>query len=178
MSATFRPGGTNFSFRAMVPPTGSGPTVKFRALLDSLSDDSSPNWSENNDIGRADPKMLYSSYSRTISLSFKTAALNPGEEDLWMEAINTLAEMTKPVYKRGLGYNGVFCHMKLGQILDVYGILSSVSYSIDNETPWIKDVPVVIQVSVSFKVLDNKKPDYRNGNRVFNYKGFGQGTGS
>ena len=178
MNATLRPGGTNFSFKAMIPPGGSGPMVKFRALIDSISDDSSPSWSENSDIGRADPKMLYSSYSRTISVEFKTVALNNGEETLWIEALNTLKEMTKPVYQPGKGYNGVFCHMKLGQLIDAYGMLTSVTYTIDNETPWINDVPIVIQASVTLRAIDNKKPDFQKGDKAFNYKTFGQGISS
>jgi hypothetical protein len=43
------------------------------AYINNISDSSSPEWDERLDIGRADAKILYKSFSRTISLSFTVA---------------------------------------------------------------------------------------------------------
>jgi len=175
MSATLRPGGTNFTFMPIVPQQGPGALIKFRALITNISDDSSPSWSENMDIGRADPKMLYTQYSRTVSVDFKTAALYNGEHTKWIEALNSLKEMTKPVYKPGKGFNGVFTKMKIGKLIDVVGVMTSVTFSIDSDTPWRDDIPMYVNASVNLKAMDNKKPDYKKGDAPF--KSFGYGTG-
>ena len=50
------------------------------AYINTISDSSSPEWDERLDIGRADAKILYKSFSRTISLSFTVAVeseINP-----------------------------------------------------------------------------------------------------
>lgn len=159
-----RKGGTTFSFTAM-PPSGDGTSVSFRAYLNDIQDSYSGQWGEHMDMGRGDPKLMYSQYSRTISVSFKTAALGPGEDSIWLSALNSLTEMTKPVYASGIGFNGVLCQMVIGAIIDEIGVVQNVDISIDNETPWINNSPVVIGVSVSFRVLGKVKPDYKKGNQ-------------
>jgi hypothetical protein len=59
---------------------GKGPEIILMAYINNISDSSSPEWDERLDIGRADAKILYKSFSRTISLSFTVAVeseLNP-----------------------------------------------------------------------------------------------------
>lgn len=162
MAATFRPGGTEFSFTS-IPPSGTGVTVNFRAHITNISDSYTGQWNEHMDMGRGDPKFMYSQYSRTLSISFMCVALDPSENPLWLEAINQLTQMTKPEYSAGLGFNGVFCKVKIGKYIDEIGFLNSVSVSVDNETPWISDVPVVLSVEVEFRVVGASKPRYGAG---------------
>lgn len=63
-----------FSFqRISAGNIGNGPIIDLLAYINNISDSSSPEWDERLDIGRADPKILYRSFSRTISLSFSVA---------------------------------------------------------------------------------------------------------
>lgn len=161
MAASRRPGGTRFSFTAK-PPAGGEFMVEFPAYLTSISDSYAGSWNEHMDMGRGDPKFMYSQYSRNLSVSFMTAALEPKEKSLWFEALNSLTEMTKPQYQSGLGFNGVFCRMVIGELIDEIGFIESVDVSIDNETPWIEDLPLVVSVDVGFRVIGDKKPNYRS----------------
>ena len=175
MAATFRPGGTKFTFTS-IPPSGEGVIVNFRAHLTNISDSYNGQWNEHMDMGRGDPKFMYSQYSRTISLSFMCVALEPSENTFWLEAINQLTQMTKPDYRAGLGFNGVFCDLVIGEYIKERGFLNSVSVSVDNETPWISDVPIVLSVDVDFRVVGNSKPSYSAGGQGgLGTKGYGIG---
>lgn len=178
MASTLRPGGTVFTFTPYIPQQGPGTTIKFRALINSITESDSPSWEEHNDIGRADPKFLYSQYSKTISVNFRTAALYSNEIKIWMEALNSLSELTKPVYKPGLGYNGVFTKMVIGNMYDVVGFVTQLDKTLVDDTPWIDDVPIYIDVTISLRVIGNKKPDYKKSDKAFPKFNYGQGLSS
>jgi hypothetical protein len=75
-----------FTFKFQRISAGSpegGEEIILMAYINNISDSSSPEWDERLDIGRADAKILYKSFSRTISLSFTVAVeseLYPGIE--------------------------------------------------------------------------------------------------
>lgn len=75
-----------FTFKFQRISAGSvrnGEEIVLMAYINSISDSSSPEWDERLDIGRADAKILYKSFSRTISLSFTVAVeseVNPEME--------------------------------------------------------------------------------------------------
>jgi hypothetical protein len=75
-----------FTFKFQRISAGSpdgGKEIVLMAYINNISDSSSPEWDERLDIGRADAKILYKSFSRTISLSFTVAVeseLYPGVE--------------------------------------------------------------------------------------------------
>jgi hypothetical protein len=75
-----------FTFKFQRISAGSrdgGKEIVLMAYINTISDSSSPEWDERLDIGRADAKILYKSFSRTISLSFTVAVeseLYPGIE--------------------------------------------------------------------------------------------------
>jgi hypothetical protein len=65
-----------FTFKFQRISAGSvknGNEILLMAYINTISDSSSPEWDERLDIGRADAKILYKSFSRTISLSFTVA---------------------------------------------------------------------------------------------------------
>lgn len=73
---------------------GNGREIVLMAYINSISDSSSPEWDERLDIGRADAKILYKSFSRTISLSFTVAVeseVNPMQPVFENQLDNTLA---------------------------------------------------------------------------------------
>lgn len=177
MASSLRQGGTVFTFYPMVPEGPNGPLIQFRAHITNISDSYSPSWGEHMDMGRADPKFMYQSYSRNISVDFMTVAIERGEEITWIEALNSLSEMTKPIYKAGKGFNGIYTKMQIGALINEVGLLTNVDYTIDNESPWINDVPIYINASVAFRVIGNDKPNYKfkvNGGSL-GTKRFGEG---
>jgi hypothetical protein len=166
MAVKPRAGDINIEFTSY-PPAGGGITVKFPAYIDSISDNYNGSWDEHKDMGRGDPKFMYNQYSRNISLAFKTAALAKDEQKKWLKALNYLTEMTKPQYKSGVGYNGVITRMKITPLYNVVGFIESVNISIDNETPWIENLPLYISVDLQFRAIEDKKPDYNKKGGLF-----------
>jgi hypothetical protein len=158
--ATPRAGGTTINFTSY-PPSGASVTVKFPAYIDSISDSYNGAWDEHKDMGRADPKFMYNQYSRNISVSLKTAALESGEHDKWLKAVNNLTDMTKPKYEGGKGYNGVLCRMEMNPLYNVIGFLESVTVTIDNETPWIDKKPLYLSLDIQFRAIEDEKPNYQ-----------------
>lgn len=159
--STIPKGGTTFTFIPIVPQLGLRPQIDFRALISSIGDSFSPQWSEHMDMGRADPKFMYNQFSRTISIDFMTAAVHKGEHKIWMQTVNALAAMTYPLYKPGQGFNGIYTKMIIGQLYNVIGLISSFNYTIDNETPWIDDIPLYLNCSLDFRVIGEHKPNYK-----------------
>jgi len=154
-------GGTLFFFQPILPGGGTGPIIKFRAIISNIQMQHSPSWGEHMDMGRADPKFMYNQYQSSISIDWYTVAANRGEHKVWRDAINSLSEMTKPIYRQNLGFNGIYCFMQIGDIVSEYGLISSFNYSIDNETPWIDNIPLYINCNMDFRVIQRKKPEYR-----------------
>ncbi len=168
MSASLPKGGTLFAFYPVPPNTGlhdnkknTEHLIQFRALITDISDSSSPSWGEYQDMGRADMKYMYQTYSRTLSVNFMTAALYQREHWYWLNTLNSLVEMTKPIYKTGLGYNGVYTQMIIGELYNEVGILQSVDYTINNETPWKDDIPMYINCAITLKIIGKNKPNYK-----------------
>lgn len=170
-------GGTPFVFTS-IGPGGDGSTIRFRAHITDISDSNSSSWNEESDMGRATPKYMYGGWSRTISVSFQVVMATRDEPEIWIGAMNSLAEMTKPVYRSGQGFNGVLTNMVIGKLYNVPGILESVDYSINGDTPWIDDRPVYFEASISFKVIQNRRPEYKRSDTTFvggENNGFGTG---
>lgn len=166
MSSILRKSGKDpliFTFMPIVPQEGDKPIIKFPAFINSISDSHSPSWSSNMDIGRADPKWKYSQYSRTITVNFITAALYDGEHKFYMKTLNALAQITKPVYKPGRGFNGVFTRLQIGDFIKEYGIITSLTFDINNDSPWIDNLPIYINGSVTLQAIGIKKPDFNDG---------------
>lgn len=174
MSATFTPGGTRFYFSAFTPGGGGGGTTQFRAHITNISDSYNPQWNQYMDMGRATPKVMYAQFARTITVDFLTVVLAKDEINTWVNALNSVSDMTKPVYKSGLGYNGVFTKIVIGTLINEIGYISNCTWQIDNETPWVYDKPIVINCSVTLEVIGDKKPNYLKSGGLGNKK-FGPG---
>lgn len=154
---------SDFYFQPILPGNRWGSRINFRGWIENLSDNSDASWTENRDMGRADPKYIYSEYSRTINVDFRTAALNEDEEFTWIEAINSLKDLTKPFYNDIHGYNGVMCSMKIGDLINEIGIVQSVSSTVVSEGDWINNIPMIFDIGVQFKVVGAVRPEYRSG---------------
>ena len=101
-----------FTFqRISAGAAGKGKDIKLLAYINNISDSSSPEWDERLDIGRADAKILYRSFSRNISLSFTVAVeseLNPqknlSERDLDIRLANNSQNRNTEGFERSKIY--------------------------------------------------------------------------
>lgn len=161
MASSIPAGGADFIFIPIVPQKGQDAKINFRALINSLNDSFSPQWGEHMDMGRADPKFMYNQFSRTITMDFKIISVNHGEHKRHMQAMNSLASLTYPIYKPNQGFNGIYVKFLLGEYIKGIGLISSLSFAVDNDSPWIDGLPLYINCSMDIRYIGDKKPDYR-----------------
>lgn len=132
--------------------------IQFEAHIVSIDDSSSPAWSENFDMGRADPTMMYTSMNRSLSVSFQVIAMNKEEQESNHEyKLARLGKMTYPIYKNGYGYNAPHVYFQIGQLYKGYGVLTAVNYNWTGDNVWIDGRPMITDCSVSIRVLGDSQ---------------------
>lgn len=143
--------------------------LQFEAHITNINDTSSPSYGEFFDMGRADPKVLYSGASRNISVSFFVVALNDREHTENHDTkLARLGRMTYPIYQQGNGYNSPHVLFQIGKLIKGYGVLTNVTYNWEPDWPWKDGRPLYTDVNLSIKMLANsigKRPDA--GSRYF-----------
>lgn len=128
--------------------------LQFEAHITDISDASSPSWNEYFDMGRADPKVMYAGMNRSISVNFTVVALNEDEHYHNHEVLLArLGRLTYPLYEDNIGFNGPHVLYQIGRLMKGYGIITSLNYSWNNETPWVENRPLYTDVSLTIRVL-------------------------
>jgi len=134
--------------------------IKFKAHLGTLGEAFAPGWDGQQDQGRADPRYLYTSFERTLSLDFIVAAFNAAEQDENWVRLQKLARLTYPKYG-GSGFYGQDINVTIGDMFQSKKmIITDLGYDWDNETPWEiesgKQAPMYTAVNMSLTVLGDK----------------------
>jgi len=126
-----------FRFESVGYSGTNGKPIIFRAYINNLTDQFSPSWNGEQDQGRADPKMLYASFERSIDVSFKVVVHSADEQHNVWDKLSALARNTYPVYGSGNGFHGQFIRVTIGDLyVKQYMYVTSLTYDWDNETPW------------------------------------------
>jgi hypothetical protein len=137
--------------------------LSFEAHITSWSDSSSPNWTDNYDMGRADAKVQYQSVTREVRLSIFLVAMNKEEHRNNHDfLLANLGKMTYPIYVSGNGFAGSHVYFKIGNVIESYGIITSLQYDWKPEYPIVDFRPIYTDISLSIRVLangDGKRPD-------------------
>ncbi len=113
--------------------------IVFRAIINSLTDSFSANWSPVQFIGRADPNYTYQGFSRNFDIGFTVYASNRDELKPIYRKLNYLASYTAPEYSDDtLVMKAPYLRMTVGDLLVQQPIaVSSVFYTFqDAETTW------------------------------------------
>lgn len=150
------------------PPIGGPETITFNGYIDILSDSNNPGWSQVNDMGRPDSVKTYSQYGRSANVAFTVVALNSGEHTENYTKMNVLAKASYPYFQAGQGYNGHFIKLTVANYFKCYGVLSSLTYDWDSDTPWIDSKPLITRVNLTIDVT----ADYNGKRPTQNYKHF------
>ena len=145
-------------FRDMV----NGKWMIFRAILESVTDTSSPEFAEERYIGRPEKVYAYQGSTRNVNVTFKVAPKSVQELVTIWEKLN---------YLRGLSYPSIkenrmvapFFNFTLGDMFDKQPMFfSSLNYTIDTASTWeIKPglrLPKLIQVSADMRFIDKILP--------------------
>lgn len=165
--------------------------VAFRAFLESFSETISPNWNEEEFMGRVDQVATYKSTTRSFSVSFKIAAMSQeGVIAMWNK-INNLCKMAYPTYRNGLIDKSPVVRMRIGDVCadergnGLPGRLGEISFNFDESTWEIEDklrlsdgsnvpwgfVPQWGVISFTFTVIHEDNPS-NDINYNFNFKNF------
>jgi hypothetical protein len=145
----------------------------FRAYLTGFQDSFSSEWNDTKYVGRGEKFKIYNGFDRSITFSFKVAALSKVEMKPMYQKLNFLASNMMPDYK-DLKMRGPFIKMTVGDYLNSQpGIITSLTYSVADDTPWeitldspeggekLYDLPHIIDVNVTFipiGVMDGGTP--------------------
>jgi len=156
-----------FTFNFYTP--GEGDTDKFlyfRALLDSMSDSYTANWSGIKYVGRAEEFFTYTGFGRTFSFAFKAAAFSKKHLYPIYRKLNHLVGGTAPTYgEGGLFMRGTLLKLTIGDyIKEQNGFLSSVTLTWNNDYPWEIEgdlrVPHLLDVACEFTPIHTFNPEF------------------
>ena len=153
--------------------------VQFRAYLEGINENISPNWSSTNYIGRSEPVYTYENSTRDLSFTLKVYAHTKTElKRIWAK-LNRLTSMCYPQYQEDTLFNTKanqrmkppLIKLRLGDLFgreknELTGFLRSLTYTIPEETTWEMDkkekVPKHVLVTVSYQVIHGNVPQLFN----------------
>tara|TARA_A100001515_G_scaffold38585_1_gene30359 strand:- start:3872 stop:6991 length:3120 start_codon:yes stop_codon:yes gene_type:complete len=147
-----------FKFRDMI----NGKWIIFRAILESVSDTSSPDYAEESYIGRPDKVYVYRGSTRNFNVTFKVMPKSVQEIITLWEKLNYLRGLTYPSIKQNRMV-APFASVTIGDMVNKLPVLlQSLNYSIDTQSTWeIKPglrLPKLIQISADMRVIEPKLP--------------------
>jgi len=140
---------------------GQAVYMHFRAFLDDFSDSYTSTWNPVNYAGRGEALHSYGGFGRTISLGFTVAAQSKAELIPMYKKLNYLASTLAPDYTDEGFMRGNLVRLTVGGYLyEQPGFISSLTYTIPQETTWeialgseggsdssVKELPHMIKVS-------------------------------
>jgi len=161
---------------------GSAVYMHFRAFINDFTDNYGANWNTVQYVGRGDSLANYGGFTRAISIGFTAAAQSKAELIPMYKKLNYLASSLAPDYSRAGFMRGNLVKITMGGYLhEQPGYLTSLTYSLPQESPWeiaidangnedksVKELPHMITVSLSFTPIHNFLPSKAGGR--------GQGT--
>ena len=173
--------------------TGQNTFLVFRALIDSIDDNHTADWTTTRYIGRGEPFYNYLGSTRSISVSFKVAAMTRHELIPIYNKLNYLVSATSPSYSTSVksdsenventgGFmRGTFVKLTVGSFLyELPGFIESLDIAWNTTYPWeismtepenpdsdndVQELPMVLDVGLSFRPVHSFIPE--TGNKPF-----------
>ena len=161
--------------------TGQNTFLVFRALIDSIDDSHTADWTSTNYIGRGEPFYNYLGSQRSVNISFKVAAMTRHELKPIYNKLNNLISTTSPTYNKDGFMRGTFTKLTVGSFFyELPGFVESIDLSWNTTYPWeiamtepdvpdsdddVQELPMVLDVSLSFRPVHNFIPE--TGNKPF-----------
>ena len=150
-----------------VTEEGGGNRCQFRGTITGLTDTFSPSWDSVKYAGRADQGYKYGTFERSVSFNFQAYATSRDDMIPMWNKLQMLSTMTMPEYV-SQGYNGTLVRFKLGNLYNnKLSFIDSLTYTISDDVPWdinidgqLGELPMGIDVAITFKVLDDTRPEY------------------
>ena len=159
--------------------------IHFRALLDSISDSYTANWNPVQYLGRGENFYTYNGFTREVSLSWTVAAQSKEELVPMYKKLNWLASSLTPDYSSNGYMRGNLAQLTIGGYLyEVPGIITGLTYTMDENTPWeigintnggddstVKELAHVIRVTgFNFIPIHTFRPETATPGRMNNHQ--------
>ncbi len=155
---------------------GSAVYMHFRAFIDNFDDNYGATWNQVQYVGRGDSLANYGGFTRNINIGFTVAAQSKAELIPMYKKLNYLASTLAPDYTDAGFMRGNLVRITMGGYLyEQPGYLTSLSYTIPQESPWeiginekgeydesVKELPHIITVSLAFTPIHNFLPQKGN----------------
>jgi hypothetical protein len=126
----------NFRIEAIQTDSLNSTWMVFRSFLTDLSDQTTATWNGFKYIGRGENFYTYQGHERTISVSFKVAAISEEEMKPMYQKLNYLMSNMMGDYKEGI-MRGPMTKMTIGNYINRQpGIITSLTYKVTNDSPW------------------------------------------
>ena len=143
--------------------------LQFRGTISGLTETFSPSWDSVKYSGRADQGYKMGTFERSVSLNFQAYATSRIELKPMWNKLQRLATYTMPEYAASEGYQGTLVDFSVGSLYtNKLAFIESLSYTMSDDTPWeismlgsenyIGELPMGVDVSIGFKVLDGTRP--------------------
>ena len=159
--------------------------IHFRALLGSISDSYNATWNPVQYLGRGENFYTYNGFTRQVSLSWTVAAQSKEELVPMYKKLNWLASSLTPDYSPNGYMRGNLAQLTIGGYLyEVPGIITNLTYEMDESTPWeiglnslggddssVKELAHIIRVtSFNFIPIHTFRPETATPGRMNNHQ--------
>tara|TARA_Y100001937_G_scaffold13899_2_gene18464 strand:- start:407 stop:2275 length:1869 start_codon:yes stop_codon:yes gene_type:complete len=144
--------------------------IFFRAYIEGLQESISPSYASHTYVGRSEPVYTYERGEREIQMTLKLFAQTSDELTAIYEKMDRLTSMCYPEYfddTYGNRMKPPLARMRYGDLYgkngkDVMGYLKSLSYSIEQSSPYEteagKRVPKFVTATIGYQVIHDKAP--------------------
>ena len=138
-------------------------TIVFRSILGSITDTISPEWNEEQFVGRPVKSATYKGVDRKISFNFKIYPKSKQEFPVLLEKVNYLVGLCYPNLDKFYRQTAPLIKLTLGDILrQQLGYLSGVTVEFPEDSTWELDYGMrftkLINVSIDFSYIGGYIP--------------------
>jgi hypothetical protein len=185
-------------FTSLGTVNGKLRSANFRATISGLSETFSPSWDSAKFIGSPFSYYTYGGIERSVTFNFKVYSMNALEHKIGWDKLNFLSGLVYPAdYYGNSAVKAPIIKFTLGDMYDKKAsFIESLSYSIDDNTPWnitnkektvlsnifgtatgtpeSADIdmkgyrlPTIVDVSITIKFIENRKETGTEAGRSF-----------
>jgi len=148
--------------------------IIFRGLIEGLTEQISPSWSEDSYLGKPESSYVYTKTSREITFTLKLVAQSRAELDMIYDKIDKLSSLAYPQFKldtvnwgstNKMRMKPPLCEFRMGELFgnkdeNLFGFIRSMSWSFPDTAPWEHEegsrVPKMVTCAITYQVINRK----------------------
>ena len=140
-------------------------TLLFRGFVENLSDGINANWNSYNYVGRGETMYTYSNSTRAVTFNLQVPMFSELEQAASYKKANSLMSYAYPKYDDGTNLaQGTLLKLRIGDFLNEYAVMTSVSQTINTDVPWSKGnaevlLPQVLTFTLNFNIIHRRLPE-------------------